>query len=300
MDKQKIEIDYENIIIGGGIVGAGVLRELTLREESTLLLDKGDFSSQTSQSSSKMLHGGIRYLENFDFALVGEALREKNTWTKLAPHLTKEEMFFIPVYKESKWPLFFVRIGLFLYDLLSLFKNPKRKVLNAKQTIKELPQLNRHNLRGAGVYSDAVVEDSKLALECIYDSLGQWGQALNYKEVVKVEKIQNIWHVSVADTLSNERESFTAKNIIFATGPFTDQLLKKLQVDWEPKMILSKGSHLWLKKQSLELSHPMVLQTKDNRVIFVIPQRDAILIGTTEKALDANENIFNIQASEDE
>ncbi|MCO4753186.1 MAG: FAD-dependent oxidoreductase, partial [Bacteriovoracaceae bacterium] len=84
------------------------------------------------------------------------------------------------------------------------------------------------------------------------------------------------------------------------TGPFTDQLLKKLQVDWEPKMILSKGSHLWLKKQSLELSHPMVLQTKDNRVIFVIPQRDAILIGTTEKALDANENIFNIQASEDE
>lgn len=300
MDKQKIKNTHENIIIGGGIVGAGVLRELSLRKEDTLLIEKGDFSSQTSQSSSKMLHGGIRYLENFDFALVREALKEKKTWTELAPHLTKQEMFYIPVYKESKWPLFFVRIGLFLYDLLSLYKNPKRRVLNAKQTLKDLPQLNSKNLRGAGVYSDAVVEDSKLALECIYDSIGPYSSAINYAEVESVEKEGELWKIKVLRTLNNKEETYYSRNLIFATGPFTDQLLKKLEVKWEPKMILSKGSHIWLSKGSLELGHPMVLQTKDNRVIFVIPQRDAILVGTTEKALDPNSDIFNIQASEEE
>tara|TARA_Y100000780_G_scaffold155505_1_gene140195 strand:+ start:233143 stop:234528 length:1386 start_codon:yes stop_codon:yes gene_type:complete len=300
MDKQAIKNTHENIIIGGGIVGAGILRELTLRQENTLLIEKGDFSSQTSQSSSKMLHGGIRYLENFDFALVREALKEKKAWTDLTPHLTKEEMFYIPVYKESKWPLFFVRIGLFIYDLLSFFKNPKRKVLNAKETLKALPNLNPKNLKGAGVYSDAVVEDSKLALECIYDSLGEWGSAINYSEVEKVEKTDGMWKVDIRSTLDDSTETFFAKNVIFATGPFTDQLLKKLNIEWQPKMILSKGSHIWLKREGLELAHPMVLQTKDNRVIFVIPQRDAILVGTTEKALEPNTDIFNIQASEEE
>ncbi|MEX0799522.1 MAG: glycerol-3-phosphate dehydrogenase/oxidase [Bacteriovoracaceae bacterium] len=300
MGKQKIEERYDTIVVGGGVVGAGIFRELVLRQEKTLLLDKGDFSSQTSQSSSKMLHGGIRYLENFDFTLVWEALREKNLWTKLAPRLTKEEMFYIPVYKESKWPLFFVRVGLFLYDLLSFFKNPKRRTLSAAETLQELPGLKSANLRGAGVYSDAVVEDSKLALECIYDGLGEFGQALNYHEVQKVEKTDKGHQVLVRNTLNGSTKRFHSKSLVFATGPFTDQLFKKLKIPWKPKMILSKGSHLWLKQEALNISHPMVLQTSDNRVIFVIPQRNAILVGTTEKALDPDENIFNIQASQEE
>lgn len=305
MGKQEIETRYDTIIIGGGVVGAGVFRELTLRNEKTLLLEKGDFSSQTSQSSSKMLHGGIRYLENFHFSLVREALREKNLWTKLAPRLTKEEMFYIPVYKESKWPLFFVRIGLFLYDLLSGFKNPKRKTLNAKQTMRDLPGLKSENLRGAGVYSDAIVEDAKLALECVYDGIGEFGSALNYHEVVSVKANPNPqdeyrYIIEAQSLMGQDRKTFRCKNVVVAAGPFTDQLLKQLEIPWEPKMILSKGSHIWLAQDALKLEHPMVLQTSDNRVIFVIPQRGAILVGTTETALDPDANIFNIQASPEE
>ena len=299
MGKQEIK-NFHTIIIGGGVVGAGLLRELSLRGDKALLLDKGDFSSQTSQSSSKMLHGGIRYLENFDFGLVREALREKNFWTKNAPRLTKDEMFYIPVYKESKWPLFFVRIGLFLYDLLSGFKNPRRAVLNAKETMEALPGLESKNLKGAGVYSDAVVEDSKLALECVYDSLALGGEALNYHEAVALEKTNDGFEVTVKNVLDESSSVFRAKRVAVCAGPFTDQLLKKLSVPWEPKMILSKGSHLWIKKEALNLKHPMVLQTKDNRVIFVIPQRGAILVGTTEQALESDTEIFNIKASQEE
>ena len=142
MGNKKIETHYSNIIIGGGIVGAGILRDLALHDKKTLLIEKGDFSSQTSQGSSKMLHGGIRYLENFDFALVFEALREKKNWLRIAPHISTEIKFYLPVYKYSKWPLFFLRIGLFIYDFLSLFKNPPYKILNKKETIEGLKGLN--------------------------------------------------------------------------------------------------------------------------------------------------------------
>lgn len=291
---------YSHIIIGGGIVGSGIFRDLSLHGEDALLVDKGDFNSQTSQASSKMLHGGIRYLENFDFALVKEALHEKKTWTKLAPHLTKEEMFIIPVYKESKWPLFFVRIGLFLYDLLSLFKNPRFYTMNKSQTLNKLPQLRSHNLKGAGVYSDAIVEDSKLGLECIYDGINDNCHALNYTELVQIKEEGANYQLDLIDRLNNKKIKVNCENLIFALGPFTDIVLKKLGVKWDPVMIPSKGSHIWIKKDSLEISQPMVLQTSDNRIIFVIPQRDAILIGTTEIPLEKDEDIFNIKASEKE
>ena len=108
MDRKKLDFNqtHDTVIIGGGIVGAGIFRDLSLHQKSCVLVDQSDFSSQTSQGSSKMLHGGIRYLENFDFALVFEALYEKNLWLKLSPHIAKEIPFFLPVYKYSKWPLY--------------------------------------------------------------------------------------------------------------------------------------------------------------------------------------------------
>lgn len=281
-------------------MGAGIMRELSLRGDESLLIEKGDFSSQTSESSSKMLHGGIRYLENFDFALVREALKEKNLWSDLAPKLTEEKMFSIPVYKTSKWSLFFVRIGLFLYDLLSGFQNPKRRVLNKKQTLEHLPGLKADGLTGAGVYSDAVVEDSKLALECIYDSLSDINHAISHTEVVEANRIGAEWSIKAKNLLSGQELSFTSKHLLISAGPFTDQLMKKLEIEWEPKMILSKGSHLWLKEDAINIENPLVLQTKDNRVIFVIPQRGAILVGTTEEALDPDFDIFDIKASQKE
>lgn len=303
MGKQKIK-HYSHIVIGGGIVGAGVFRDLSLHNESVLLLDRGDFNSQTSQSSSKMLHGGIRYLENMDVFLVKEALFEKNHWLKVAPHLAKEKRFYLPIYKESKYPLWMLRAGLHLYDLLSGFKNTPHEVINKKQTLKEIPGIKEDGLKGAGIYSDGIVDDSKLGLECIYDGLSNpQAQALNYHEVNAIHEASDspfVYTVEVTDCLTNEKKSFTCDHIIVSVGPFTDRFMQQMQIPWEPVMLLSKGSHLWIKKEKIQIEHPMVLQTKDQRIIFVIPQRDAILIGTTELELAEDEEIFNIQASQQE
>ncbi len=282
-------------------MGAGVFRELSLRNKSALLLEKGDFSSQTSQSSSKMLHGGIRYLENFDFMLVREALHEKNLWTRLAPRLTKEEMFYIPVYKTSKWPLLFVRVGLFIYDLLSGFQNPKRKTLNAKRALEALPGLKQDGLKGRW---SVFRRHSRRQQACPRMRIRRLGRPISAPLITPKlfqQKKRVIFLRSEQKTSSRENwQNFRAKDLIIAAGPFTDQLMKKLDLPWEPKMILSKGSHLWIKEDALKIASPMVLQTSDNRVIFVIPQRGAILIGTTEKALAPEEDIFNIKATEEE
>lgn len=290
---------FHSIIVGGGIVGAGVLRDLALHKKDVLLIEKGDFSSQTSQGSSKMLHGGIRYLENFDFRLVFEALKEKKIWLKLAPHISYEKKFFLPVYKESKWPLFFLRVGLFIYDLLSLFKNPPYQIINKSKTLVGIKGLRKEGLTGAGVYSDGIIDDSKLALDLILDSVAMGAQAYNYHEIIHYEK-KSKNHIIVLNTLSNEKIEYTCDNLIFATGPFTDQVMHQLNIPWKNIILPSKGSHIWLRKDALSLKDAMVLQTKDNRIIFVIPQRNAILIGTTEIPLNEDENFFNINPSEEE
>ncbi len=299
--KEKQKYDYDVIIIGGGIVGAGLFREQSLHGLKSLLLEQSDFNSQTSQGSSKMLHGGIRYLENMDFSLVFEALKEKNLWLRLTPHITKEIPFYLPVYKESKWPLFLMRIGLFLYDLLSLFQNTSHKILNPKKTLEHMQGLRKAGLVGSGVYYDGIVDDAKLGLECIYDGLNNpQCNALNYKQVTKVEKNQDCYQVTYKDKINDQIETARAKFVIFATGPFTDQVMKKLEIPWEPVILPSKGTHLWLDGKSLPIQDAMVLQTKDQRIIFVIPQRNAILVGTTESPIPENTNMLDIKPTQEE
>jgi glycerol-3-phosphate dehydrogenase len=300
VDQKTLKNHYKFVVIGGGIVGAGILRDLALHKQDVLLLEKGDFSSQTSQGSSKMLHGGIRYLENFDFALVFEALREKKLWLKLSSHIAWEDRFYLPVYKNSKWPLFFLRIGLFLYDLLSLFKNPPFKILSKNEALKGIPGLKEDGLTGAGLYSDGIIDDSKLVFDLIFDSIERGASAFNYHELTKLTKLAEHYELKIVDHRTGKNHTITGDYVLFAVGPFTDQVLNKLQVPWQNIILPSKGSHIWIKQDSLKLKDAMVLQTKDNRIIFVIPQRGAILVGTTEIAISADEDMFNIKPTKSE
>jgi len=287
---------HDVIIIGGGINGAGLFRDLALNGVNVLLLEKGDFSAQTSQGSSKMLHGGIRYLENFDFALVQEALEEKNLWLKLAPHLCSEREFHLPVYAGGKWPLPFVRLGLFLYDMLSHFQNKPAGHADKEKLLERYPQLNPEGLKGAGTYFDGIVDDHKLALECLWDGeVEKQARALNYQEVLSVERGE-IVKITTRDLLSGVVQERQARYVIFATGPFTDDLMKQWNIPWEPSMLPSKGIHLWVKQDALKLHGPMVLPSQDGRVVFVIPQRGSILVGTTETPVD--QEMFNIKATD--
>ena len=291
------ENHYPVLIVGGGIVGAGIFRDLSLHNIPTLLVEKKDFSSQTSQSSSKMLHGGIRYLENMDFALVWEALHEKNLWLKLAPHLCYEKAFYMPVYKDALRPLWMIKCGLFLYDFLSSFQNSPHQVKNKEKTLKDLSVLKKDGLSGSGIYYDAVVDDAKLTLEVIYDGLSNKAcQALNHVSLEQVEIEGDIYKCHLKDGITGDMRVVTTNELVFATGPFTDQLMNKLKiVPWSDKLLPSKGSHLWVSKKHLPIDHPVVLTPKDGRVIFVIPQNDKVLVGTTE--VQADSDFFDIDAS---
>ena len=170
IDLNKLSNNFDVAVIGGGIVGAGIIRDLALHGINAILIDKKDFSSQTSSKSSKMLHGGIRYLENYDFDLVFEALQEKNFWLKSTPHLCYESKFYLPIFKDSIRPLWMIKLGLFLYDALSLFTQSPHQLLNKQQTLKELPSLHNSNLKGSGIYHDAVVDDYRMTIEILVDA----------------------------------------------------------------------------------------------------------------------------------
>lgn len=296
----KIDDHYDVVIVGAGITGAGIFRDLALHGLKVLLIDKKDFSSQTSQSSSKMLHGGIRYLENFDFALVWEALHEKNFWIKRAPHLCYEDSFYLPIFKNSARPLWMIRIGLFVYDFLSSFKNSPHRILDREQTMRQIPGLKSKDLSGAGVYYDAVMDDVKITLEVIYDGLIENKcKALNYVSMTNFKNENEINKLELKDEFTSETRTVTCNQTVFATGPFTDRLMSELgSIPWTPKLLPSKGSHLWLKKEKINLKHPMVLNDKDGRVIFVIPHEDAILVGTTE--VSSKKDFFDIKITEEE
>ena len=208
---------FQCIVIGGGIVGAGIFRDLALHGVETLLIDSGDFSAQTSERSSKMLHGGIRYLENMDFKLVFEALHEKNLWLKLTPHLAREEAFFLPVYKNASRPLWMIRLGLFLYDLLSQFKNSPYQTLSQEECIKRIPDLNPVGLSGAGVYYDGIMDDVKITLEVIYDSLLMPNTyALNHTLLtnVSIDPQTNNSLLTLNDQITGEQQVVSAEKVI--------------------------------------------------------------------------------------
>jgi len=279
--------DVETLIIGGGIVGAGIFRDLALHGQKVLLVDKGDFCSETSSKSSKMLHGGIRYLENMEFHLVYEALHEKNLWAKICPHLVLESPFLIPVYKDSLRPLWMVRAGMMLYDFLSGYQNHSHSILSKKETMEQLPGIKKDGLKGSGQYYDCIVDDAKLGLEVIYDGLHEKkAQALNYIEVLEVvipKTDRGKFQILLQDKITKVTRKISAKHLIVAVGPFTDIFMHKiLPNEWKSCLVPNKGSHLWISRQHLPIKSPLVIQDNKGRIIFVIPQGDHVLVGTTE------------------
>ena len=303
MKQDLTKTNFKTVIVGGGIVGAGIFRDLVLNGVETLLVDAGDFSSQTSERSSKMLHGGIRYLENMDFPLVFEALHEKNLWIKLTPHLAKEVPFYLPVYKDAKRPLWMIRIGLYLYDFLSSFKNSPYSMKNKAETLQAITGLNPEGLTGAGVYYDGIMDDAKITLEVIYDALvEEHAYAVNHTKVTNVRKINNTNTLTLKDQISGEERNIVADQVVYALGPFTDTFLKQYSFyNWEDVLLPSKGSHIWISAKDLPIAYPIVMTPQDefgDRVIFVIPHGEKVLVGTTE--VPNKDDLFNVEPTEEE
>jgi glycerol-3-phosphate dehydrogenase len=272
------------VVIGGGMAGAGVARDLALRGASVALFEKGDFASGTSSKSSKLIHGGLRYLELGDFKLVRESLREKKTLERLAPHLVRPLPFLVPIYRGAARGLITVRVGMWLYDLLTPGKTTERyRVLRPVEALAMEPSVRAEDLRGAGYYfDDLLLYPERLCLENVLSAARHGARAFNYCEVEEfVPGRRGIEGVKVRDLLSGQVQLVRATAIVNCAGPWVDRLRAMARVaDRSPRVVrTTKGIHCLLPRMT---DRAVYLSTRDERMIFVIPWREFSLVGTTD------------------
>lgn len=280
--------DFDVFIIGGGINGAGIARDASGRGFSVCLCDAGDFGGGTSSASTKLVHGGLRYLEHFEFRLVREALIEREILWQMAPHIIWPLRFILPHHKGLR-PAWLLRLGLFLYDHLG-----GRKLLPATRTLNLQSDMAGKSLRPvfkkAFEYSDCWVEDSRLVILNLQDAKAKGADIRPRTGAHKAEFNNGKWDIELEDKITGERENIRASVIINATGPWVDEVMKNVFGKNDSKNVrLVRGSHIVIKKK-YQHDRAYIFQNSDDRIIFAIPyENDYTLIGTTDAEQD---NIF--------
>ena len=284
-------VQFDLCVIGGGATGAGCALDAQLRGLRTLLVDGGDFASGTSSASTKLVHGGVRYLEQavktFDLAeyrMVQGALRERSYMLRNAPHLAHVAEFLVPVY--SWFQATYFRIGLKIYDLLAGKKNLfPSKILSRDETLARLPGLKANGLYGAVAYADGRFDDARYGMALVRSFQAAGGKALNYCRVENFLRsgVGKITGVELHNTIGQTKLTIQAKRFVNATGPFSDKLRQLANPAASPRLRPSKGAHvlfpagLFPGKDAL-----LVPETEDKRVIFAVPWQERLLVGTTE------------------
>jgi len=287
---------YDLLVIGGGINGAAVANMAALNGLRVSLLEKGDFASGTSSKSTKLLHGGLRYLENFEFDLVKESLKERFIQLKSAPHLAKRLSFIIPVYKGDQRPLWMMKFGVQLYDFLSgKYKIEKHRVLTAEEVSSNIPGIEKENLLGGILYFDAQMDDARLCLENVLSAVSQGADVANYVEVkFLIKEMGKTIGVEAFDFLNNQRFQVLAKKIVCAVGPWTNLFIQKERSQAPQKVRTTKGVHIVYKDQFCK--HAVFTQTKKGgRMFFIIPWKGHSLIGTTDTDFDGNPDDVKVE-----
>lgn len=285
LDKLKRQT-FDLLVIGGGINGAAIAHLAALRGLKTALLEKNDFASGTSSKSSKLMHGGIRYLENFQFALVREALRERHFHVKSLPNLVQPLPFIIPVYKGDRRPLWMMRAGVFLYDLLAGSKNIGRhRSLTAAQVLAMEPSLNPEGLQGGVLYYDALMDDVRVCLENVLSAAERGAVCANYLEVTGFIKENGRAAGVTARDLMSEGSSgvlqIHARRVVVCAGAWTNELLKQDDSRAAERVRPTKGAHLVIDKKISERAL-LIPARRDKRIFFVIPWKTGTMIGTTD------------------
>lgn len=280
--------DYDLLIVGGGITGAGVARDAASRGLKVLLCEAHDFAVGTSSRSSKLVHGGIRYLENLEFGLVHEALTERTLLLEIAPHMVHPLRFLLPVYKTSRVGLLKMELGMILYDILSFFEAPKLHELHLKNgTSQAEPLLQSENLVGSVVYSDAFMEDDRLVIETIRSAHSMGAQCVSYTSVDKITDSESGIEAQITDTIHKKSYSVKAKHVVCALGPWTDLTGQKLLKDWKPVLRPTKGVHLVFQRDRIPVNRGIVMAV-ETRIVFVIPRGDIVIVGTTDTDFKGN------------
>jgi glycerol-3-phosphate dehydrogenase len=280
---ENINQSWDVIVVGGGITGAGVLREAVNLGLKSLLLDDHDFSFGTSSRSSKLVHGGFRYLRNRQLDVTRESVREREWLLKTAPHLVDKLSFLIPEWRDSKTPAWQFSVGVVIYDLLAPKWEHRR--LSPARLLALAPNLRRDGLTGGCQYYDAVVDDSCLVLRILREAVKHGAVALNYARVDGLlrDQLGNVCGVRVTDTSGKTQKELEIQSrvVINATGPFSDDL--RAHVGAIPRLRKCRGSHLVFPTKKIPLKSAVTLMHPgDNRAMFAIPWHGTTIIGTTD------------------
>jgi glycerol-3-phosphate dehydrogenase len=286
--RNNTKMVWDVIVIGGGATGAGIAFDAASRGFRTLLLEQEDFGKGTSSRSTKLLHGGVRYLAQGDLVLVIEALKERGLILKNAPHLTFNQEFVIPVY--SWWDVFLYTVGLKFYDILAgRLSLGKSHFINVRETLNRLPNLQNNGLKGGVVYHDGQFDDTRLLITLIHSVLEKGGVALNYCKVTRLMKRPDgkITGLVARDSETGQKLNLHARVVINATGVFTDEILRMDQPIMERTIRPSQGVHIVLDRKFLAGDSAMMIpKTDDGRVLFAIPWYDKVVVGTTDTPID--------------
>ena len=278
---------YDLIIIGGGITGAGVARDAASRGMKVALIEARDFAFGTSSRSSKLIHGGIRYLENLEFRLVFEALSERRLLFENAPHLVHPLRFVLPLYRGGRVGMFKMGLGMWLYDALSLFEAPEpHERLSASETMLRLPLLKESDLLGSYVYSDAYMDDDRLVLETLRSAADFGAEAVNYVRAtgaIKEASGGRLIGVLAEDVIGRRPLKIFGRHIISTVGPWTDELASRLIDSWKNILRPSKGVHLTFSRDRIPLQQAVVMAADhEKRIVFGIPRHEMVIVGTTD------------------
>lgn len=280
------EVDL--LVIGGGITGAGIARDAARRGLSVALVEMRDLAWGTSSRSSKLIHGGLRYLEHYEFSLVFEAVSERRILMDLAPHLVNPLGFLFPVYERSRQPLWMINAGMWLYDGLSLFRSPKRhRRLKPKEVADIEPAVNTDGLKGAPLYYDCSTDDARLTLETALDAVDAGAAVVPWCKVdsfLKDDETGRVHGVVVRDMLTEQLKEVRARTVVNATGPWTDRTIALSKPLAGGDLLRpTKGVHIVVDYAKLPIHNAVVcFHPTDRRVLFAIPWGDRTYIGTTD------------------
>lgn len=278
--------DVDLLVIGGGIVGAGVARDAAMRGLRVLLVEQHDFAFGTSSRSSRLLHGGLRYLAQGRIGLVREASREKRILQRIAPHLAQPLVFVFPIYPGSGWPRWKLRLGVWLYDRLCVGGNlGKSRSLGVRETLDHLPHLREQGLRGAVSYYDGMTNDARLVIDTLRSASQHGAQLCNYVRFLDAHRSggnQQLapWTCLLRGLRDERAVEVRARTIVNATGPWSAGLPHS-----KTRLRLTKGVHLVVDRSRLPVPDAVVM-TEGRRILFAIPWGERVILGTTDTDYD--------------
>jgi glycerol-3-phosphate dehydrogenase len=289
MHRQQIlremeEESFDLLVIGGGITGAGIALDAQVRGIQTGLIEMQDFAAGTSSRSTKLVHGGLRYLKQLEFRLVAEVGKERATVYENAPHVTTPMWMLLPMIEGGTYGKFATSIGLRVYDTLAgVRKNERRIMLNKEQTLAKEPLLRRDKLKGGGYYVEYRTDDARLTIEVMKEAVHRGAKAVNY---VKAEELLyengKVVGVVAVDQISGGKHNIRAKKVVNATGPWVDKIREKDDSKKGKYLHLTKGVHLVIDGKQFPLKQAIYFDAPDGRMLFAIPRDGRTYVGTTD------------------